>query len=1264
MKRTRLLNIVCSMLVGVIFMIAMLLVMVLSGAVSIQRTDLVFSTGSASAMYDGKPLTNHRWDLEFGALKPGHEAVVEVTGEQTSAGESSNTIKVQIIDAVGADVTGDYNISYNLGRLEVKPKPVSVTSYDATKVYDGSALTNSKYDISGLVSGHSANVVITGSQREIGFSSNTIESVKITDRSGMDVTNNYQLTKTEGVLAVTDEEGNGGVENPPGSEGGVDFGDTNENIDPDKLKNTILYRVFSDKTGKIYLKNKSYGNYTGTGFKDALEYTALINGKYSASYLTSFALQAKNASLGQLTVERINDSAYVLPYYMATLINNGYNIQTSDVGISGTAVQYTLNYYLDNVIPTVHNSYIYSSYEKIYREFVYENYLEIDDTTLAYLESFMLNEGLNASDADIINKVAEVIQKSATYNMEYDTMLDKTANITVAFLRDYKEGVCRHYAMAATMLYRALGIPARYTVGAVADAEAGEWVDVTALQSHAWVEVYIDGIGWQMVEVTGGGSAGGNGGSGEGGEGNEGGASSEGGVDFGESSSDLTPEELMNIILYRVYSDKTGKIYLKNKSYGDYTGRGFAASEKYTSLLNGKYSASYLTSFALNASGASLGHMQIENIESGDYVLPYYIATMLYGGYGTQESDIESIGSAGLYSVDYYLEDVTPTVHTLYSYMVFERNYRSFVYDKYTEIDEDTKNFFVEFMNQSGISRNDPELIHKIAAYIQSSAKYNMEYDRGLDSSDNIAISFIRDYKEGVCRHYAMAATMLYRALGIPARYTVGAVADAEAGEWVDVTALQSHAWVEVYIDGIGWQMVEVTGGGSAGGNGGSSEGGEGNEGGGSGEGGEDDEKQYIIRPIDVLKAYDGTAAVAKAELVGFDDFAKQGYRYENLIVSGSRTEVGTSEIIIESITIYDSEGNDVTDKFEFKNGTIRVYWEFTANSDSASFIVGNIAGQNVTISDGSIQSGHTWETIFHVDYDTVGKQMNVFEIIIKDENGEDVTSLYKVNYKYGILDIQGKPEVPKIKIHPVNVYMIYNGTAALAKAEIADFGNLAKEGYWYENLVVSGSRTEVGKSNAIIESVNIYDADGNDVTDQFEFTPGIIHVYYWEIYVASDSASFEYGEIGGQNINFWGDGIQTGHPVDVIYKAKYTAGKHSNVFEISIKDGNGKNINVHYKISYSYGTLNISNRAITVTAGSATKIYDGTPLTCNTYEIEGSLAEGHEVYLFATEGEQTNIGRSENVISAFRIRDEYGNDVTKNYNIDMKTGTLKVTRK
>ena len=59
-----------------------------------------------------------------------------------------------------------------------------------------------------------------------------------------------------------------------------------------------------------------------------------------------------------------------------------------------------------------------------------------------------------------------------------------------------------HYASAATLMLRAMGIPARYVTGYVADVPSSGHVNVPDSAAHAWVEVYIPGYGWEPVEVT------------------------------------------------------------------------------------------------------------------------------------------------------------------------------------------------------------------------------------------------------------------------------------------------------------------------------------------------------------------------------------------------------------------------------------------------------------------------------------------------------------------------------------------------------------------------------------------------------------------------------------------------------------------------------------------------------------------------------------------------------------------------------------------
>ena len=71
------------------------------------------------------------------------------------------------------------------------------------------------------------------------------------------------------------------------------------------------------------------------------------------------------------------------------------------------------------------------------------------------------------------------------------------------FLNESKQGYCMHYATAATLLLRAAGIPARYVSGYVANIPwRTNTVEVTDHAAHAWVEVYIDGVGWYPLEVT------------------------------------------------------------------------------------------------------------------------------------------------------------------------------------------------------------------------------------------------------------------------------------------------------------------------------------------------------------------------------------------------------------------------------------------------------------------------------------------------------------------------------------------------------------------------------------------------------------------------------------------------------------------------------------------------------------------------------------------------------------------------------------------
>jgi len=99
-----------------------------------------------------------------------------------------------------------------------------------------------------------------------------------------------------------------------------------------------------------------------------------------------------------------------------------------------------------------------------------------------------------------------------------------------------------------------------------------------------------------------------------------------------------------------------------------------------------------------------------------------------------------------------------------------------------------------------------------------------------------------------------------------------------------------------------------------------------------------------------------------------------------------------------------------------------------------------------------------------------------------------------------------------------------------------------------------------------------------------------------------------------------------------------------------------------NYLVTTANGTLTINPKPLTITADSDTKVYDGTPLTKNSYTYTELLA-GDQIKSVTITGSQTNVGTSNNVPSAAVIK-KGETDVTANYNITYTNGTLEVTKK
>ena len=187
-------------------------------------TEVKVKSYDAEFTYDGLEHTKNAYDVLWAnnasprtdnKLPNGDKVTAVITGKVRDVKDTAlenNTIgKITITNKDNVDVTNCYsNIVKAAGKLTVNPitTPIVVTAGSDTKVYNGTELTKNTYTYTDgvLLSGDMLEVAITGSQKFVGSSNNTVSNVKVM-RNGEDITGNYTMgTHVNGVLEVTSSE--------------------------------------------------------------------------------------------------------------------------------------------------------------------------------------------------------------------------------------------------------------------------------------------------------------------------------------------------------------------------------------------------------------------------------------------------------------------------------------------------------------------------------------------------------------------------------------------------------------------------------------------------------------------------------------------------------------------------------------------------------------------------------------------------------------------------------------------------------------------------------------------------------------------------------------------------------------------------------------------------------------------------------------------------------------------------------------------------
>ena len=1268
-----------------------------AGSITINpRTIVVYST-DAEYDYDGYEhynaalipiidLENEHYDL-----LPNHNAVISnplkvrfatlnEDEEVVTVTNSANLSDVRVMNGM-VDVTSNYEVlDYRPGTLKVNKRDLTIITHDTTKEFDGIAYFESDeeelYDAYGLAE---TDVLINKLFGNIETSLGEYEFEMKFDISNQEVDcsafNSYNITYELGTLTIDGDEFDLGdgmvVNNKVKPEGGADI----------ELKPTPCFDFTPSFTGVVYFRGRSYGDYiSGLGFNSRVTpykdktYNPL---EYQAIY---------NDASDTIDIDITNGEykSFITTYYT----DNDLSLFTDVYTSKSYKEPYTLNVYRGEL--TALAGAILES-EQTYRLFVYDNYLNlwIGGDFLASIDEIISAQGFDKNDPDIIEKVKNYIYNSGKYNFFYST--EDNYDPVHYFLTESHEGDATIFTAAAMLIYRRLGIPARYVTGFVKAGTADVVSTVTGFDGHSWLEVYKDGYGWVLVDPTPlGDGEGGSGGSG--GIGGSGGSIGDigdigehmgegigtGGDGFYPQGGDLSTS--MNypnpsgdkLVIFVINASVDGTIYLKEESRGDYNGQGF-------DKVLVPYTSSYYNPMeypALAQGGEAIETIVIDmtqgcGVPEQYRVIPYYVSGDL-----TDFNDIFVYGdNTEPYSYDYIVNNIDyadpPQVSKAYE--KYENQYRSYVYANYLSqagMSDELKDLFDRIISDNGFNKDNANIINDVARYIQNAADYDKSFEIPNDCEDFVYY-FLAVSKTGVCQHYAAAATMLYRYLGIPARWTTGFMANAQACQNTPVLGEQYHAWVEVYIDGFGWAPVEVTG-------------------------------SPRTNPFEIKVGYNiQSQAYTGSEF----DFDREQYRYVYTINKEISSLPEGYRVVLELPYDYHFEsepgtymvyGSDYEAYVLNEKGQVdELYTSYIIKCDSEYNILEETDliiypederviydGKLHTLEGyyivGELRDGHTLNVMFRTKAKEVGTYNVTYIYTIRDESNQDVSEQYHVTKKEGTLIIDKAP----LKIYFNDIHHEYDGKTVTIDINAVNHVDGLLEGH---SLVQVSSNDrfiekmyddlgEITYGVAYVSSFKIEDAEGNDVSKYYSCAfDEMLQYNRCNVYIDSPTITLK-----PEDVYEYYDGKEHSPKNAIVDKGKLPMGytieaefigslstvgeATSSIIEgsVHIYNQNHDDVTEDYNILLTTGIISLEKRKISVTA-SVSATYDG-KLHAATFELlDGDLDDYNIAYEIT--GARIDAGRSEAVFTSFTITSKKtGEDCTEHFDIEYVDGVVEVT--
>lgn len=385
--------------------------------------------------------------------------------------------------------------------------------------------------------------------------------------------------------------------------------------------------------------------------------------------------------------------------------------------------------------------------------------------------------------------------------------------------------------------------------------------------------------------------------------------------------------------------------------------------------------------------------------------------------------------------------------------------------------------------------------------------------------------------------------------------------------------------------------------------------------------------------------SFSGDATVKSTNAGSYDmelapeDFKNTSANFTNVtfIIVDGKLNIAQRKVLMTS-----ADDEKVYDGTPLTNSTVTVNGDGFAEGEGAAYTV-----TGSQLDEGSSNNSFTYEL-----------------------NEGTLAANYIIETKEGELTV--KPILTEITITANSGEKMYDGSALINGGYTFTSGILVDGDVL--TAVVEGSQLNAGSSANVVKSYRVMRGE-TDVTANYRFAESVdgkLTVTARKVVMTSadDEKVYDGTPLTNDEITVTGDGFIEGEGVTYdVTGSQLDVGSSDNSFTYELNEGT---LAENYIIETEEGKLTVTSpeQHIVITANSAEKTYDGTPLTDDGFTYtDFVLAEG-DVLEAVVEGSQTDAGSSVNVIKSYRVMrgDE---DVTANYIFDDSVdGTLTVTKR